>query len=93
VEGAILNFIWKKKKTRIAKTTLSNKRTSGGIPIHYLKLNYRGMVIKTPWYWYRDRQGGQWKRTEDPKINLHIFDKETKPQNHTVGKKETIFNK
>jgi hypothetical protein len=27
LEGAILNFIWKNKKTRIAKINLNNKRT------------------------------------------------------------------
>jgi hypothetical protein len=30
VKRAILNFIWKNKNPRIAKTILSNKRTAGG---------------------------------------------------------------
>jgi hypothetical protein len=56
MERAILNFTWESKKLRIEKTILNYKRTSGGITVPDCKLNYRAIVIKVAWYWYKDRQ-------------------------------------
>jgi hypothetical protein len=93
LERAIFKFIWNNKKLRIAKTTLNNKRTSGGITRPDLKLSYRTIVIKTARYWCNDRQVDQWNRTDNPEMNPHtyghlFFDKEAK----TIQWKKTTFS-
>jgi hypothetical protein len=51
LERAICKFIWNNKKTRIVKTLLNDKGTSGRITMPDLKLYYRAIVIKTASYW------------------------------------------
>jgi hypothetical protein len=70
---AVCKFIWNNKKPRLAKTLLNDKRTAGRITMPDLKLYYRAIVIKTAWYWYRDRQVDEWNRIEDPEMNPHTY--------------------
>jgi hypothetical protein len=46
LERAISKFLWNNKNPRVAKNTLSNKRTSGGLTIPDFKLYYRAIMIK-----------------------------------------------
>ena len=74
LERAIFKFICNNKKhPRIVKTILNNKIISGRITIPDLKLYYRAIVLTTAWYWYSDRNVGQWNRTEDPEINPNTY--------------------
>ena len=73
LERAISKLIWDSKISRIVKTVISNKRTSGEITMPGLKLSYRAIMIKTAWYWFSDRQVDQWNRIEDPEMNSHTY--------------------
>ena len=60
--------MWK-HKTPNSQSVLRKKNEAGGINLPEVRQYYKAAVIKTVWYWHKNRNIDQWNKVGNPEVN------------------------
>ena len=74
---------------------MKKKSKAGSNTIPDFKLYYKAVVIKTGWYWHKNRQKDKWNGRENPEMNTQLYAQLifSKAGKNIEQEKDNFFNK
>ena len=69
LEQIILRLVWNQNN----QENIEKETRAGGIKMPDFRLYYKAVIIKTVWYWHKNRHIDQWNRIENPEMSPQLY--------------------